>query len=506
MNIKDAKNEIIHTLAAYLKKDGNGAYTYPLVRQRPILLIGPPGIGKTAVMEQVAAECRVGLVAYTITHHTRQSAVGLPKIVTRNYGGMEIDITEYTMSEIIASVYEYMEQTGKKEGILFIDEINCVSETLAPAMLQFLQNKTFGTHKVPQGWIIVAAGNPPAYNKSVREFDIVTLDRVRKISIQADTDVWLEYAGEKGIHGAILSYLSLKKENFYMVENTVDGKFFVTARGWEDLSEILKSYEELQVEIGEELIGEFLQKEEIARDFAGYYRLYEKYKSDYQIQEILDGNVISGQLKTCCDMGKKASFEERFTVTEMLLEAVTERISVFQKIDEKTEKLYENLKLLKIFLQEKNSVEAMEQFIASRRKALDAKICSELLTAEEAAREEEQIRILEEYFLQLKELHISGVTEGIEQIVERFGNVCRLRNEKLEETKKMLEHAFSFLEECFGEGQELLLFETGLTGDDRCSIFISQYGCPSYFKHCELLLYSKKENELRKECRDLLEE
>ena len=57
MNIKDAKNEIIHTLAAYLKKDGNGAYTYPLVRQRPILLIGPPGIGKTAVMEQVAAEC-----------------------------------------------------------------------------------------------------------------------------------------------------------------------------------------------------------------------------------------------------------------------------------------------------------------------------------------------------------------------------------------------------------------------------------------------------------------
>ena len=162
--------------------------------------------------------------------------------------------------------------------------------------------------------------------------------------------------------------------------------------------------------------------------------------------------------------------------------------------------------MLKFFLQEKNSVEAMEQFVISRRKALDAKICSELLTAEEAAREEEQIRILEEYFFQLKELHISDVAEGIEQIGERFGNVCRLRNEKLEETKKMLEQAFSFLEECFGEGQELLLFETGLTGDDRCSIFISQYGCPSYFKHCELLLYSKKENELRKECRDLLEE
>lgn len=67
-----------------------------------------------------------------------------------------------------------MERTGNREGILFLDEINCVSETLAPTMLQFLQNKTFGSHKVPEGWIIVAAGNPPQYNKSVRELDILT--------------------------------------------------------------------------------------------------------------------------------------------------------------------------------------------------------------------------------------------------------------------------------------------------------------------------------------------
>lgn len=114
MNIKEAKNEIKHTLLAYLRKNEKGGYTYPLVRQRPILLMGPPGIGKTAIMEQIAEECQVGLVAYTITHHTRQSAVGLPKIVTRNYGGKEMDITEYTMSEIIASVYECMEHTGQK--------------------------------------------------------------------------------------------------------------------------------------------------------------------------------------------------------------------------------------------------------------------------------------------------------------------------------------------------------------------------------------------------------
>ena len=174
MNIKQAKQEITNTLRAYLTRDDLGNYLIPTVRQRPVLLMGPPGIGKTQIMEQIAAETGVGLVAYTITHHTRQSAIGLPFIEKRTYGGETYSVREYTMSEILGSVYELMERTGLKEGILFLDEINCVSETLAPMMLQFLQCKTFGNQKLPEGWLIVAAGNPPEYNKSVRDFDVVT--------------------------------------------------------------------------------------------------------------------------------------------------------------------------------------------------------------------------------------------------------------------------------------------------------------------------------------------
>ena len=204
--------------------------------------MGPPGIGKTQIMEQIARKCGIALVSYTITHHTRQSAVGLPFIREKVYQDRTCSVTEYTMSEIIASVYEKMEWTGLKEGILFLDEINCVSETLAPTMLQFLQCKMFGNQKVPEGWIIVAAGNPPEYNKSVREFDIVTLDRLKRIDIEENYNVWREYAYEAGIDPVILAYLELRKSHFYRVENTVDGKQFVTARGWEDLSELLKVY------------------------------------------------------------------------------------------------------------------------------------------------------------------------------------------------------------------------------------------------------------------------
>ena len=98
MNIKRAKEEIKNTIEAYLLKDSYGSYEIPSMRQRPVFLIGPPGIGKTQIMEQVARECQVGLVAYTITHHTRQSAVGLPFIEHKVYGGKEYAVTEYTMS------------------------------------------------------------------------------------------------------------------------------------------------------------------------------------------------------------------------------------------------------------------------------------------------------------------------------------------------------------------------------------------------------------------------
>ena len=126
MNIREAKEEIIRTIKAYTAVDEDDQPVIPISAQRPLLLMGPPGIGKTAVMEQASKACGVGLLSYTITHHTRQSAVGLPELVHRTYGEKEYTVTQYTMSEIIGSVYEYMERTGHKKGILFIDEINCV--------------------------------------------------------------------------------------------------------------------------------------------------------------------------------------------------------------------------------------------------------------------------------------------------------------------------------------------------------------------------------------------
>ena len=301
MNIKEAKQELVNTVRAYTRKREDGSYVIPLERQRPMLLMGPPGIGKTAILAQVAEECGVGLVAYTMTHHTRQSAIGLPLISHENFQGKEYTVTEYTMSEIIASVYRCMEETGLSEGILFLDEINCVSETLAPTMLQFLQKKTFGTHKIPDGWIIAAAGNPQEYNRSARELDLVTRDRVRMLPIEADFSVWREYAWEHGLHSSILAWLKLHPERFYSLHMEGEESTFVTARGWEDLSEMIFSYEEMGIPVDELLIEQFLQEPETARAFAGGYRMYRACRERYDLSGILegsnDGRELAGLLR-----------------------------------------------------------------------------------------------------------------------------------------------------------------------------------------------------------------
>ena len=154
MDIKRAKQEIKDTIEAYLAKDAFGEYRIPAVRQRPVLLMGPPGIGKTQIMEQIAKEMRIGLVAYTITHHTRQSAVGLPFIREKVYGGKTYSVTEYTMSEIIASVYDKMEQTGIREGILFIDEINCVSRRWRPPCSSSFRERRSEIRKCQRGGLL----------------------------------------------------------------------------------------------------------------------------------------------------------------------------------------------------------------------------------------------------------------------------------------------------------------------------------------------------------------
>ena len=489
MNIKRAKQEIENTIKAYLQKDAYGDYVIPTIRQRPILLMGAPGIGKTQIMEQIARECDIALVAYTITHHTRQSAIGLPFIVEKEFGGKKYSVTEYTMSEIIGSVHAQIEKTGCSEGILFIDEINCVSETLAPTMLQFLQCKSFGNQQIPEGWIIVAAGNPPEYNKSVREFDVVTLDRVKKIEVEPNFAVWKEYAYAVGVHGAIISYLELKKENFYQMETRVDGKRFATARGWQDLSELLMVYEKLGIEVDQEVIFQYIQHEKIAKDFANYLELYYKYQTDYQIQGILEGNVKESVYEKL----KFAPFDERLSVIGLLLAALSEKFENVYDVDSFVTVLFESLKNFRRKLTEACVPgELLHEMGREIRLRVETEVGTGRMDRTEAHQQKKLAAALECYAQILKSEGIMEAEDAFERVRAEFVKETEKREDVISETMENLECAFDFMERAFGESQEMVVFITELTVNFYGAKFLAENECGRFYKYNKGLLANER--------------
>ena len=468
MNIKRAKQEIANTVRAYLCRNEDGEYAIPAIRQRPILLMGPPGIGKTQIMEQVARQ--------------------------RQYGGKTVSVTEYTMSEIIASVYQRMEDTGLSQGILFIDEINCVSETLAPTMLQFLQCKTFGNQKMPEGWVIAAAGNPPEYNKSVREFDIVTLDRVKRMDVEADLPVWKEYARANGVHPAILSYLELRPDHFYKVMADVDGAQFVTARGWEDLSTLIRTYERLGLEVDEPVVRQYLQHEDIARDFAAYLALYKKYQDDYGVEAILAGQAAPSVFARAFD----AAFDERLSLVSLLLSGLNTRFEAAQFQDALTDEVYQELKRLRPTLVNGQEAPAslLRAQITARQARFDQKKKADLATAADAKLHKQAQARLEEYAALLADEPFLTGEDAFGLVQEAFTRQVEQREAAAAEAGRALEAAFDFMEKAFGPGQEMVVFITELSLGPASGPFIAENGCERYDQYSQNLLLDSRRADL----------
>ena len=494
MNIRSATEQIEGAVRAYLARDAHGLYLVPPMMQRPIILMGPPGIGKTAIASQIAERLGINFVSYSITHHTRQSALGLPYIAEATYGGRDVRVSRYTMSEIIAAVYDEEERTGVSEGILFLDEINCASETLMPSMLQFLQYKTFGQHRLPEGWVIVCAGNPPEYNRAAREFDPAMMDRLKRIDVEPDLDVWMDYAVTHGVHPAITTYLSSKPKNFYRVRASVNGSKIVTARGWEDLSRMLVAYRQEGLRVGTELVSQYLQDREVAEDFSLYLELFEKYQDDYKVDGILQGKAGD----EIALRAREAPFDERVALVNLLLDALLSQAHSLCARRDALSWARKRVSSMDGGPSREGSEGPLDALAREARSKLDEARGSGSASASRQLRLAMRAELADDLHADVARAMLSGGSpEGEEGLaLSLLGQWDRQADDEARGLASRLDNALGFLDACFGDGREMLVFVTHLAVDPEFMAFAADWAGESLSRHAHGLMLHERGQEL----------
>ena len=361
-------------------------------------------------------------------------------------------------------------------------------------MLQFLQYKIFGRHRVPDGWIVVTAGNPAEYNTSVRQFDIVTLDRLKRVDVEPDFDAWKEYASHSGTHAAVMTYLEIKKSDFYHVETTVDGKRFVTARGWSDLSDMIRLYEKLDIEVDEDLVGQYLQDPRIARDFAVYYDLFRKYRADYQVDSILAGETDQKTLVRA----QSAKFDERLSLLGLLLDCVGADVKQVCRDEDTTAQLLGAVKAIRMDLMRPGAkiLDAVEKQTQLKRTVLDMGRKAGNLSVDGQHLCHSVIAALEDLRGSLARADVQTAPAAMAAIKQAMDARGAVGKERTEEAKRKLANLFAFCETAFGDGQEIQILVTELTISHYCARFISRHGCEAYFAHNKDLLLHQRQKEI----------
>jgi len=274
----------------------------------------------------------------------------------------------------------------------------------------------------------------------------------------------------------------------------------VTARGWEDLSNLMMVYEDMGIPVDETVVHEFLHHGEVAEDFAAYIDLYRRYQDDYGIQEILNGKVkpeVFARIYT-------AAFDERLAVTNLLFDGLQSYFIRYSEEKYITDNWYEFLKLYrKAIVEAANPVQCYQMLVQEKE--------AQVLAYKEAGfytrREEElQKRLLGKLKEGTATLDVSMFTEKKDLAencflsAKRGFDVQKIVLEEIEDTvTKALEHAFDFMEQAFPNGQEMVVFVTELTLGKEAVMFLAEHVCERYMKYNQELLIGTKKATLLSE-------
>ncbi len=228
------------------------ALRHLITRKVPVFLWGPPGIGKSSIVAQIAKEAGIGCIDLRLSLLDPTDLRGIP-------------FFNPATQEAVWADASFLPDGSIPEGILFLDELNTAAPMVQAAAYQLILDRKIGEYTLPEGWAIVAAGNRESDRGVTFRMAAPLANRFVHIEMEHNLNDWRVWALKSGIHSSIIGFLSHRPDALFNFGNAGESRAFATPRTWAYVHEIIASEPESELllplisgAVGEELASAYL--------------------------------------------------------------------------------------------------------------------------------------------------------------------------------------------------------------------------------------------------------
>lgn len=226
----------------------------------PVFLWGAPGIGKSAITQQVADERGWNVIDFRASTRDPVALMGLP------------DISDDTAKWKVPDEFPQVERDGA-EGILFLDELNAAAPSMQAAAFGLVLDRKVGDYTLPKGWRVLAAGNRQSDRAAAQRMPSALANRFAHIDVDADVDTTADHFNKIGVSPILTAFLRFRPALIHNMEGT-DLRAFPTPRAWEQVSKVIDTPSPLRLQLVTAIVGEGA-----AAELEGFIRVYKNLPS-----------------------------------------------------------------------------------------------------------------------------------------------------------------------------------------------------------------------------------
>ncbi len=251
--------------------------------KRPIFLWGPPGVGKSDVVAQIAQDLNGFMIDLRLGQMEPTDIRGIP-FYNKEKGVMDWAPPIDLPSQELADQYPVV--------VLFLDELNSAAPAVQAAAYQLILNRRVGKYVLPDNVVMVAAGNRESDKGVTFRMPTPLANRFIHQEIKVDFSTWQDWATNNKIHKDVVGYLSFAKQDLYDFDAKSSSRAFATPRTWSFVSELLHD-DDTDVETLTNLISGTIG-EGLAVKFAAHRKVAGRMPKP---EEILSGKVTTLDVK-----------------------------------------------------------------------------------------------------------------------------------------------------------------------------------------------------------------